>query len=184
VGDSTPIKVDVRIVAATNQNLAELVSRGTFRQDLYYRLNVIRLDLPPLRERRDDLDLLVAHFIAQFNDKLSKEVTAVSDDVMNIFRTYSWPGNVRELQHAVEHACILCKTTIITVKDLPQDLLGGVTIPGTTMKIPSFPSSASSAKLSLAEALAASDGNKARAARLLGISRMTIYRQLGDASAE
>jgi two-component system, NtrC family, response regulator HydG len=184
VGDSTPIKVDVRIVAATNQNLADMVSRGTFRQDLYYRLNVVRLDLPPLRERRDDLDLLVAHFITQFNSKLSKEVTAVSDDVMNLFRTYSWPGNVRELQHAVEHACILCKTTIISVNDLPHDLLGSSTLPGTTLKspLPSHPVPA--AKLSLAEALAASNGNKASAARLLGISRMTIYRQLADGSAE
>jgi len=184
VGDSTPVKVDVRIVAATNQNLADMVSRGTFRQDLYYRLNVIRLDLPPLRERRDDLELLVAHFIAQFNSKLSKEVTAVSDDVTNIFRSYSWPGNVRELQHAVEHACILCKTTIITVNDLPHDLLGSVTQTGTAIKTAPPSPSALPVKLSLAEALAASDGNKARAARLLGVSRMTIYRQLGDASAE
>ena len=183
VGDSTPIKVDVRIVAATNKNLADLVDRGVFRQDLYYRLNVVRLDLPPLRERADDLELLVAHFITQFNGKLSKEVTAVSDDVMNLFLEYSWPGNVRELQHAVEHACILCKTTIIAVNDLPHDLRGSSELPGTVMKSTS-PAPPSPAKLTLAEALAASDGNKAGAARLLGISRMTIYRQLADGSAE
>jgi len=179
VGESSSIKVDVRIVAATNQSLAEKVSQGTFRQDLYYRLNVIRLDLPPLRDRSDDLELLVAHFITYFNAKLSKTVTAVSDDAMALFRSYNWPGNVRELQHAIEHACILCKTTIITVSDLPQDLLDSVTLADTPVRNVSPPPSVSVAKVSLAEALAASGGNKARAARLLGISRMTLYRQMG-----
>lgn len=183
VGDSTPIKVDVRIIAATNKNLPDLVNQGSFRQDLYYRLNVVRLVLPPLRERLDDLELLVAHFITHFNSKLSKEVTAVSDDVMKLFRYYSWPGNVRELQHAVEHACILCKSTIIAVNDLPQDLAAQ---PGTAIKSPlpfPFPS-APAGKLTLTEALAATDGNKARAAKLLGVSRMTVYRQLGESPAE
>ncbi|MBW4055190.1 MAG: sigma 54-interacting transcriptional regulator [Proteobacteria bacterium] len=179
VGESSSIKVDVRIVAATNQSLADMVSQGTFRQDLYYRLNVIRLNLPPLRERLDDLELLVTHFIAYFNNKLSKAVTGVSDDVMSLFRTFSWPGNVRELEHAIEHACILCKTTIITVSDLPQDQLGSISHPIASKNnhfhsLPSTPA----AKLSLAEALSTSGGNKARAARLLGISRMTLYRQL------
>ncbi len=177
VGDSNSIKVDVRIVAATNQSLAEKVSQGTFRQDLYYRLNVVRLELPPLRERSDDLELLVPHFIAKFNVKLSKMVTAVSDDAMILFRAYRWPGNVRELEHAIEHACVICKTSVITVCDLPKDLLDSVHASATPAgKHPS--SFAPAAKLSLAEALAASDGNKARAARLLGISRMTLYRQL------
>jgi PAS domain S-box-containing protein len=178
VGDSTTIRVNVRIIAATNQSLSEMVTQGTFRQDLYYRLNVVRLDLPPLRERRDDLELLVAHFITKFNGKLSTSVTAVSDDAMNIIRAGSWPGNVRELEHAIEHACILCKTTVITADDLPQELLCGVPGSGVALEIsPSmFPAAA---KLSLADALAASGGNKARAARLLGVSRMTLYRQLG-----
>ena len=182
VGESSSIKVDVRIVAATNQSLAEKVAQGTFRQDLYYRLNVVRLDLPPLRERCDDLELLVAHFVAQFNGKLSKAVVAVSDDVMALFRSYGWPGNVREMEHAIEHACILCKATTITVDDLPQDLLQSqpMSAPAVTKYSPSL--SAPVAKLSLAEALAASDGNKARAARLLGISRMTLYRQMEAAN--
>ncbi|MDD2540825.1 MAG: sigma-54-dependent Fis family transcriptional regulator [Desulfuromonadaceae bacterium] len=181
VGESSSIKVDVRIVAATNQSLADMVSQGTFRQDLYYRLNVIRIELPPLRERLDDLELLVAHFIAYFNNKLSKVVTAVSENVMSLFRSYSWPGNVRELEHVIEHACILCKATIITVSDLPQDLLGSMSQPiaskntqSHSLPLPSTPA----VKLSLAEALSVSGGNKARAARLLGISRMTLYRQL------
>ena len=179
VGESTSIKVDVRIVAATNQSLAEKVSQGTFRQDLYYRLNVVRIDLPPLRERPDDLELLVSHFITQFNSKFSKAVKSVTDDVMVLFRSYNWPGNVRELQHAIEHACILTKTSIITVADLPQDLLDSVALSDPVVGNSSLSPSVSVTKLSIAEALAASGGNKARAARLLGISRMTLYRQMG-----
>lgn len=175
VGESTSIKVDVRIITATNQPLAEMVAKGTFRQDLYYRLNVVRLDLPPLRERNEDLELLVSYFITRFNDKLAKAVVGVSTDVMAVFRSYRWPGNVRELEHALEHACILCKTSIITVDDLPHDLLANVP-PTTPSRKPHAP--AADIKLSLADALAAADGNKARAARLLGISRMTLYRQL------
>ena len=180
VGDSTPVKVDVRIVAATNQSLADKVSQGTFRQDLYYRLNVVRLDLPPLRERPDDLDLLVPHFITKFNGKLSKAITAVSDDVMSALSSYGWPGNVRELEHAIEHASILCKTSIISVSDLPQDLLEGVSLSAAPVKHHSSPLAVPIAKLTIADALSASGGNKARAARLLGISRMTLYRQLGE----
>jgi transcriptional regulator with PAS, ATPase and Fis domain len=177
VGESTSIKVDVRIITATNQNLAEKVRQGTFRQDLYYRLNVVRLLLPSLRERRDDLELLVAHFIALLNNKLSRTIQGVSDDVMALFLSYSWPGNVRELEHAIEHACILCKSAIIALNDLPQDLLDSVSVPLASVK--NYSRSVDPvAKLSLAEALATSDGNKAHAARLLGISRMTLYRQL------
>lgn len=182
VGDSTTIKVDVRIVAATNQKLKEKVRQGTFRQDLYYRLNVVCLELPPLRERLDDLDLLVVHFIAKFNGKLSKAVTDVSGDVMTIFRAHSWPGNVRELEHAIEHASVLCKTSVITVSDLPQELQECTDLSPAFM-VRNVPlTSDSSAGLSLAEALAESGGNKAAAARLLGISRMTLYRQIGAAS--
>jgi PAS domain S-box-containing protein len=179
VGDSTSIRVDVRIVTATNQSLAEKVSLGTFRQDLYYRLNVVRLVLPSLRERRDDLELLIAHFISHFNVKLSKTVTAVSDDVISLFNRYDWPGNVRELEHAIEHSCILCRTSIITVRDLPHDLLDSISPPLKQIKSILSPPVDSAANLSLAEALAASGNNKARAARMLGISRMTLYRQLG-----
>ncbi len=181
VGDSTPVKVDVRIVAATNQSLTEKVSQGNFRQDLYYRLNVVRLDLPPLRDRHDDLELLVAHFITKFNGKLSKAIIAVSDDVLTVFRAYSWPGNVRELEHAIEHAFIVCRNSIVTVDDLPQDLLVRVPETASALKPLVRSLSVASAGMSLVEALAASGGNKARAARLLGISRMTIYRQLGEA---
>lgn len=184
VGDATPVKVDVRIIAATNQSLAEKVSQGTFRSDLYYRLNVVRMELPPLRDRLEDLDLLVANFITTFNNKLNKSVTAVSDDVLTLFRSYRWPGNVRELEHALEHAVVLCKSSIISVADLPQDILDTVPPELLVHAAQSQSAAAPEEKMSLAEALAAADGNKARAARLLGISRMTLYRQLGVAEPE
>lgn len=178
VGDSSTIKVEVRIVAATNQNLAEKVSQGTFRQDLYYRLNVVRLELPPLRERHDDLEPLVAHFIAYFNSKLSKAVSGVSDDVMNLFMAYGWPGNIRELEHAVEHACIICKSNTIAISDLPQDLLAAHQLQFASLNNSPIIKNTPATKLTITEALEASAGNKTRAARLLGISRMTLYRQL------
>lgn len=178
VGESTSRKVDVRIVAATNQHLADKVQQGMFRHDLFYRLNVVRMILPSLRERLDDLELLVAHFIVLFNNKFSRTIYGVSDDVMELFRSHDWPGNVRELEHVIEYACILCKSAIIAVGDLPQDLLDSAPHGETSASHSLARSSAPAAKLSLAEALAVSDGNKAHAARLLGISRMTLYRHL------
>ncbi len=139
----------------------------------------MRLDLPPLRSRLDDLDLLIAHFIVKFNTIFSKAVSSVSHDVMTLFSSYGWPGNVRELEHAVEHACILCKSSVIAVSDLPQDLLDSVPLIPASVKNAAISPAASADKMSLEEALTASGGNKARAARLLGISRMTLYRQLG-----
>jgi transcriptional regulator with PAS, ATPase and Fis domain len=174
VGESTPIKVDVRVIAATNKNLANMVKQGTFREDLYYRLDVVRLVIPALRERLNDLDLLVAHFIAKFNKKLAREIQDVSENVMNIFHHHTWPGNVRELEHAIEHASILCKSGIIAVQDLPQDLIDSVTLSPESTPLPQ------QEKLTLEEALVMTGGNKSRAAVLLGISRRTLYRHLGE----
>lgn len=180
VGDNNPVKVNVRIIAATNQNLSERVSQGTFRSDLYYRLNVVRIELPPLRERLDDLELLVAHFIAKFNLKLSRNIAAVSDDVMALFRAYQWPGNVRELEHTLEHACILSKNAIISLQDLPQDISFSKQSPVISSHSWIGPQvKKQKSGMTIAEALEAADGNKARAARMLGISRMTLYRQIG-----
>lgn len=178
VGESTPIKVDVRIIAATNQNLVEKVSQGTFRQDLYYRLNVVRLMLPALRERNDDLDLLVAHFITKFNDKFGRDVLAVSDEVMAVFRSHSWPGNVRELEHAIEHAVILCKTDLISIHDLPQDQFDVLPGDADQDSVQHCHGSSAHNNLTLDEALVLANGNKSRAAELLGISRRTLYRHL------
>jgi len=180
VGESTPTRVDVRIIAATNQDLSEKVRLGSFRQDLFYRLNVIRIVIPSLKERLDDLALLVAHFIAKFNDKFSRNIKDVSVDVMDIFRSHDWPGNVRELEHAIEHASVLCKSEIISAQDLPLDLLAAVR---PVLKADAFIETKQQTvkrAMTLEEALAMADGNKTRAASLLGISRRTIYRHLEE----
>jgi transcriptional regulator with PAS, ATPase and Fis domain len=173
VGESTPVKVDVRIITATNRNLADMVKQGTFRQDLYYRLNVVRIELPSLRVRSEDMELLADHFMSKFNVKFGKNIRAFSDDVMKLFYAHNWPGNVRELEHAVEHAAILCKNDTVSVQDIPQDLLDAVYgVKDHSIKPENV--------ITLEEALAITDGNKTRAARLLGVSRPTVYRHLKE----
>ncbi len=179
VGASTPIKVDVRIIAATNKDLAEMVRQGTFREDLYYRLNVVRLVLPSLRERLEDLDLLVSHFISKHNARLKKDIHGISADVMQLFHHYRWPGNVRELEHAIEHACILSTSGIICLSDLPADLTGNKAEEAMASQLTPAPA----AKLTITEALALAGGNKSQTAKLLGISRRTLYRHLEKAQA-
>ena len=175
VGDAVPIKVDVRVIAATHQNLAEKVRNGSFRQDLYYRLNVVRLALPPLRERRDDVPLLADHFKTLFNKKFGKGIKSFSDDVMALLLKHDWPGNIRELEHAIEHASLLCPSAIITCRDLPADLLDRFV---ENPEAHAGHDAADKGRLSLEEALVLAEGNKAKAARLLGISRRTVYRHL------
>ena len=123
VGGEETLEVDVRVVAATNKNLMEEMRKGTFREDLYYRLNVIPIFVPPLRERKDDISLLASHFLQKFSHEKGKEVTSISPEVMEIFLAHSWPGNVRELENVIEHAAIITKKDRISPKDLPQYLL-------------------------------------------------------------
>ena len=176
VGASTPIRVDVRVIAATNQDLVEKVRLGVFRHDLYYRLNVVRLIIPPLRERRDDMPLLVEHFLEKFSLKFKRAFTGVSPQVMDLFMHYPWPGNVRELEHAIEHAAVLCSSGMISMEHLPQDILDYTPLEGPAVQL--FPQL--DAAMSLEEALEKSGGNKAKAARLLGVSRCTIYRRMNE----
>ena len=174
VGDANPVRVDVRVIAATNQDLAEKVRQGTFRQDLYYRLNVIRLVIPPLRDRKDDIPLLVEHFLNKFSLKFNKPMLKLSPEALELLLRYSWPGNVRELEHVIEYATIFSSSAILTEKDLPQDLLLSLLHDRTDeVCLPAVQN-----KLSLKEALEKTGGNKAKAARLLGLSRSTLYRML------
>ncbi len=176
VGDSTPVKVDVRVLAATNQDLAEKVRLGEFRDDLYYRLNVVEICVPPLRDRKDDIPLLADHFIRKFNDTFKKHIEAISDGVQKIFMAYHWPGNVRELEHALEHAFVLCRNKIIAQEHLPGNFSSLVTH---SHYIPASKNNEVDPQ-AIQEALRKSGGNKAKAARLLNISRQTIYRKLMD----
>ncbi len=173
VGGSKVIEADVRIIVATNRNLQEKIKKGGFREDLYYRLNVVEIVIQPLRERREDIPLLVRHFHDVFNDRLNRSVGAISDDVMDIFMRYKWPGNVRELENAMEHAFVLCHDRIITADHLPAAIRKGKRIKYNARGI-NHPEE----RLLIVEALTSTGGNKAKAARSLGMSRQNIYRKI------
>jgi transcriptional regulator with PAS, ATPase and Fis domain len=175
VGDSTPISVDVRVIAATNRDLAAKVEAGEFREDLFFRLKVVEIGMPPLRDRRDDIPLLVQHFLQAFNRKFGKSIQSVSEPVMSLFQSFHWPGNVRQLENVLEHACVLSRGQVITESDLPVDFMpnGGGEIPETR---PSPPAEARAIR----EALRQAHYNKSKAAQLLGISRRTLYRRLEE----
>ncbi len=175
VGDSTTKKVDVRVVTATNQDLSEKVRRGEFREDLYYRLNVMKIELPPLRKRREDIPLLTDYFLEKFNRKFNKEIRSVSDDVKKIFMNYPWPGNVRELEHAIEHAFILCRQPVITVDHLPPELMNF-----NVKDISCRNDGKAGDAQAVIQALEKSAWNKTKAAMLLGISRRSIYRKIKE----
>ncbi|KKM78597.1 hypothetical protein LCGC14_1358360 [marine sediment metagenome] len=171
IGESTPIKVDVRIVAATNQNLQEKLRRGIFREDLYYRLKVFELTLPPLRDRRKDIPLLVEHFIRKFNQKLKKNINDISNDVYKIFMNYDWPGNIRELENTIEYCFITCNKTVITVEDLPNEFREIKTAPFVNGKN-------NDEYNAILQVLEKTRWNKTRAACLLGITRRSVYNKI------
>lgn len=173
VGESTPLKVDVRVIAATNRDLKEKVRIGEFREDLYYRLNVMQIELPPLRERLEDVPLLVNHFCDLFNRSFEKRIDGISDEVLRTFMGYPWPGNIRELEHAIEHAFVLCRDRTITVDHVPSEIKEYTEIKKATPGKNSI-----EAPQVIVEALNKTGWNKARAARLLGISRQTLYRKI------
>ena len=173
VGGEDTIKVDVRVIAATNRNLAQDMMSGRFREDLYYRLNVIPVMVPPLRERKDDIPLLVKHFLEVYSTASSKAIRGFSEEVMQIFLDYDWPGNVRELQNVVEHAVILAKGEMITQIDLPHSLKE--TFPRTYADISSLKDTE---KNLILKVLKETDGNKYQATKRLGITRSTLYGKL------
>ncbi len=126
VGDTDTIKVDVRVLAATNEPLQAKMEDKSFREDLYYRISVIPIELPPLRDRGEDLDLLVAHFVQTISQRLGISHPQLPEEVLQVLRAYRWPGNVRELQNALERACALCDNNLIELKDLPERILEDV----------------------------------------------------------
>ena len=173
VGASGPVKADVRVVCATNRDLDELVRSGTFRQDLYYRVNVVRVPLPPLRERKDDIPLLVDHFVAHFNRLRGKDVAGVCDEGMGRFMRHDWPGNVRELENVLEHAFVLCPGGMIELEHLPSPFQAeqvGAPAPGATL--------AEIERHAILVALRRNSGKKLATARELGINKTTLWRKL------
>jgi DNA-binding NtrC family response regulator len=179
VGGNKPINADVRLVAATNRDLAKMVAEGKFREDLYFRLNVVQLHLPPLRERSEDIPLLADHFLreaARENDKPARELTS---DAMRCLVAYPWPGNVRELRAAIEHGVVMSNGPKITLRDLPATVRAAAA--GSAPTRGPLPLNLGETELTLMRrALAECKGNRTLAAEKLGISRRTLHRKLRE----
>ncbi len=193
VGSPEPIRIDIRIIAATNRDLATMVDKGDFREDLYYRLNVGSITLPPLRSRIQDIELLCSHFLARLARRLGKEdVVEISEPVLDLFRSHPWPGNIRQLLNVMERALIVARGSSILAEHLPAPFLGTSTIPatmavppnvgaglGAIAASPDFDLSIEAAERDqIRKALEAAGGKRMEAARLLGLSRRTLYRKL------
>jgi len=176
VGESQTRRADVRVFAATNADLARKVQEGLFREDLYYRLKVMVIHLPPLRERREDIPFLIDHFLGFFNKRFSKSISGISKEVLDILMSYDWPGNIRELKHAVEHAVILASGHELKPEHLPKDLLA------TENKVSAQDGQPARAltREELLTALQQTDGNKAKTARILKLSRTTLYTKIKE----
>jgi PAS domain S-box-containing protein len=175
LGSVESVKADVRVIAATNKDLGKLVRKGVFREDLFYRIHVIRIALPNLRDRREDIPLLIDHFIAKFNRLQGKDVVGVSDEVLARLMDHDYPGNVRELENIIEHAFVLCRGAMIELVHLPPQLRGaGETvspnIAGMTLE--------AMERFLIANALQHHNGNRTAAARQLGINPSTLFRKL------
>ena len=176
LGATAPVQADVRVIAATNRGLGELVEEGTFRDDLFFRLNVLKIELPPLRERREDIPLLVGHFLERLSRTRGKPAPRVTDEVLALLMRYEFPGNVRELENIVEHAFVLCRGPALEVRSLPREFRQAVERAGPAA--PS-PGSVEEAEIRLIrEALARHDGHRAKTAAELGIDKSTLWRKM------
>jgi len=180
IGGSRPIDVDIRIITATNRNLAERVSQGLFREDLFYRINIFPVHLPPLRERKDDIALLVNAFIHELQSDTQKRITGVSPEVMNIFMRYHWPGNIRELKSALEYTFLVAESGLVEIQHLPSQLQSALKTETAPQSVSADSSSAvgPEEKAQLIEALRKADGNQSRAAGILGVHRMTVFNRM------
>ena len=176
VGGTETVRVDVRIIAATNRNLMEAVEQGTFRRDLYYRLNVVSVVLPPLSERQEDIPLLVDHFIRQCNAKTGKSIQGISQEAMRVLMDYPWPGNVRELENAIEHAFVRCAGGMLSAEHLPPDLRPER--PTVDEVLERRDPLAENEKVLIQRVLQNVQGHRGRAAEMLDVSRPTLWRKM------
>jgi len=176
LGATEPVKANVRIIAATNKDLALLVKEGSFREDLYYRVNVVKISLPPLSRRREDIALLVDHFIARFNRLRDKEVAGIAPDVLSALMRHDFPGNVRELENIIEHAFIMCRGSIISMEHMPESVqpkdtsLGAKYTAGSTLR--------DAEAAAILAALERNNWNRAATARELGVHPTTLWRKV------
>src|SRR5713101_4005790 len=191
VGGNQALRADVRLIAATNKNLETLVREGKFRDDLFFRLNVVRITMPPLRERKDDIPLLVRAFLRHFSQANEKQIVDLTTEAMNAILTYDWPGNVRELRTAIEHGVVMATGSKITPRDLPSALrqAAGATLPRGISPTKAFGEKTSPLDLHeterklILQALATTNGNVTAAAKKLGISRRTLHRKINELNA-
>ncbi|GBE00657.1 transcriptional regulatory protein ZraR [bacterium BMS3Bbin05] len=177
VGGVEPFEVDIRILAASNSDLKKEVETGKFRKDLLYRLNVTIIDIPPLRNRKDDIPILAYHFLNKYNQRFSRKIKAFRPDTMELLLNYSWPGNVRELENVVEHAVIITQPQQdIAPEHLSMDIRKGqqsvLPVPSSFMRLDDMEQTL------IQQALLMSNGHKAQAAKALGISTATLWRKL------
>jgi PAS domain S-box-containing protein len=176
LGSVEPVSVDVRVITATHRDLSRRVRNGTFREDLFYRINVFRVDLPLLRDRREDIPLLVAQFIGRFNRLQGKDVTGLSDEALNVLMRHDFPGNVRELENAIEHAFVLCQGGLIELRHLPREILEDIGAP--SIKLQPGATLQSIEAIHITDALRRHDGNRKAAADELGIHPTTLRRKI------
>jgi transcriptional regulator with PAS, ATPase and Fis domain len=182
LGSVETVPTDVRVIAASHRDLARMVDEGTFREDLYYRINVIRLELPRLADRREDIPLLVDHFISRFNRLQGKDVVGVSDEVLTLLMGYDFPGNARELENIVEHAFVLCSAGLIETQHLPPELRHGGEVPAVETRAGLTLRAVEAMHISLA--LHRHGGNRKAAAEELGIHPSTLFRKIKDLEIE
>jgi DNA-binding NtrC family response regulator len=172
VGGNKALSVDVRVIAATNKNLSDMIKTGKFREDLYYRLNVINITIPPLRERKEDITELSRHFLQKYSKKLSKSITDFTPDALEMLSEYHWPGNVRELENVVERAVILCESDLLGTEDL------SIPTPAVVEELGTNPSLEEMEKAYILRVLKEAGDNQSKASQLLGIDRKTLYLKL------
>jgi transcriptional regulator with GAF, ATPase, and Fis domain len=192
VGSSDPVQVDVRVIAATHQDLERLIKEGRFREDLYYRLNVISIPVPPLRDRIEDIPELIQHFLGQVAQKCGKVVTQIDDDALALLKGHRWPGNIRELENIIARAVVVAEATTLSIQELPQELIqeldesakgpqpakvNGLAGPAQGLRAEREHHDRHERER-LVRALAAANGNKALAARALGLARSTLVSRL------
>lgn len=176
VGGEDTLEVDVRVIAATNRNLEEEIAQGRFREDLFYRLNVVHIQVPPLRDRKDDIPLMLNAFLDEFNRENNKSITGFDARSRSALYKYDWPGNIRQLRNCVESAVVMCSGNEITLEDLPPTVRGAAE--SNVIQVPVGISMAEAEKIIIQQNLASNQGNKSKTADILGIGRKTLHRKL------
>ena len=178
VGGENTLEVDIRILSATNKDLKEETEKGNFREDLFYRLNVVNIHVPPLRDRKEDIELLSAAFLKEFSEENGKNITGINQKARLALHNYNWPGNIRELRNCIESAVVMCKGEVITIDDMPPSI--GSNSDDDSIKIPIGISMAYAEKEIIKATLFHENGNKTRTAEILGIGRKTLHRKINE----